>query len=135
MEKGEAKMRNPRFAIRICLLALTSGVLLVSLSCTKKVTNPKPSPPTLSSPSNGATGVALNPTLSWNSSGATSYSLEISTDISFSSAVDCPSGISGTSYSLSGLGPNTTYYWRVNASNQYGTSGWSNARSFTTVIF
>ena len=39
-----------------------------------------PAAPTLSSPSNGATGVATSPTLSWNaSSGATSYRVLVST--------------------------------------------------------
>jgi regulation of enolase protein 1 (concanavalin A-like superfamily) len=94
-----------------------------------------PSAPTLSSPSNGATGVATNPTLSWNaSSGATSYGLQLSTSSSFSTTTVNRTGVTTTSSAVSGLGNNTTYYWRVNATNAGGTSGWSSTRSFTTAV-
>ena len=93
--------------------------------------------PTLSSPSNGATGVPLNPTLSWNASvGATSYGLQVATDSSFGAGtiVTSVNGLTGTSYSgVSGLGINTIYWWRMNATNADGTSPWSPAWSFTTV--
>ena len=43
-----------------------------------------PAAPTLSSPTNGATGVSTSPTLTWNtSSGATSYRLQVSTSSAF----------------------------------------------------
>ncbi|HKI46438.1 MAG TPA: T9SS type A sorting domain-containing protein, partial [Balneolales bacterium] len=42
------------------------------------------------------------------------------------------SGISGTSYQVSGLSNSTTYYWRVQAVNSAGSSSWSAAWSFTT---
>jgi regulation of enolase protein 1 (concanavalin A-like superfamily) len=94
-----------------------------------------PSAPTLSSPANGATGVAANPTLSWNaSSGATSYGLQVSTSSTFSTTTVNRTGITATSSAVSGLGNNTTYYWRVNATNAGGTSAWSSTRSFTTVV-
>ena len=92
-----------------------------------------PSTPTLSSPANGATGVATNPTLSWNaSSGATSYGLQVSSSSSFSTTVVNQTGITTTSYAVTGLANNTTYYWRVNATNAGGTSAYSTAWSFTT---
>ncbi|NUN10837.1 MAG: carboxypeptidase regulatory-like domain-containing protein, partial [Ignavibacteriaceae bacterium] len=92
-----------------------------------------PSAPTLSSPSNGATGVGIPPTLSWNSStGAASYTLQVSTSNSFSSYVYNQSGLTGTSQQVSGLSNSTTYYWRVSATNSYGTSAYSSVRSFTT---
>jgi len=93
-----------------------------------------PPVPTLSSPTDGATGVATKPTLSWNAStGATSYTLQVSTSSSFSSFAVNQSGINTTSYAVSGLANSTTYYWRVNATNSNGTSDWSSIWSFTTV--
>jgi uncharacterized protein (TIGR02145 family) len=92
-----------------------------------------PVPPTLSSPSDGSIGVSTSPTLSWNSvNGASSYGLQVSTNSSFSSLVVSPSGITSTSYVLSGLSEGGTYYWRVNATGPGGTSGWSDDRYFTT---
>jgi hypothetical protein len=92
-----------------------------------------PSAPTLSSPANGATGVPTSPTLSWNaSSGATSYHLQVSTNSGFSTTVVDQSGITGTSYGVTGLTDGTTYYWRVNATNAGGTSTYSAPWSFTT---
>lgn len=91
--------------------------------------------PTLLSPSNGAIGIQTNPTLSWNaSSGATSYRLQVSTDSAFASTlVVNQSNITGTTYGVINLANNTTYYWRVNATNSGGTSSYSNTWSFTTV--
>ena len=92
-----------------------------------------PAAPTLASPANNATGVSTNPTLSWNaSSGATSYRLQVSTVSNFSTTVYNQSGITGTSRPVTGLMNNTTYYWRVNASNAVGTSAYSSVRNFTT---
>jgi hypothetical protein len=92
-----------------------------------------PEPPTLASPTNGATGVSTAPTLTWNASGgASSYQLQVSSNSSFSSTVVNQSGITGTSYGVTGLSNNTLYYWRVNASNASGTSSYSTAWSFTT---
>jgi len=92
-----------------------------------------PAPPVLATPTNGATGVATNPTLTWNaSSGATSYHLQASTDPTFASTTADQSGITTTSYSLSGLATGTTYYWHVNATNSAGTSAYSTTWSFTT---
>jgi parallel beta-helix repeat protein len=95
---------------------------------------PGPAAPTLASPSNGATRVSNSPMLSWNASlGATSYALQVSTSADFSSLVVNQSGIVGT-WNVVSLSNNTTYYWRVNATNVAGTSGWSTAWSFTTIV-
>ncbi len=93
-----------------------------------------PSVPTLLSPSNSSTNQSISPTLSWNSSsGAASYTLQVSTSNSFSSYVYNQSGLTNTSQQISGLNNSTNYYWRVNATNSYGTSGWSTPTwSFTT---
>jgi len=103
-------------------------------SFTTQAPPPPPPAPTLLSPANGATGVSTSPTLSWNaSSGATSYRLQVSTVPNFSTTVLNQSGITSTSYVVTGLSNSTGYYWRANASNGYGTSAWSEVWSFITV--
>ena len=90
------------------------------------------------SPSNGATGVAINPTLFWGaSSGATSY--EYCIDTSNDNACTLPATWTSTAAStnvLPGtLSYNTTYYWHVRANNTGGTT-YANTDtwwSFTTV--
>ncbi|MFH0989187.1 MAG: hypothetical protein V1799_04125 [bacterium] len=92
-----------------------------------------PAAPTLISPVNGATNVSTAPTLSWNASpGATSYRIQLSTNSTFSSTPFDQSGLTSTSFAVPGLVTNTTYYWRVNATNSIGTGEWSPYRSFTT---
>jgi hypothetical protein len=94
-----------------------------------------PSAPVLSSPSNSATSISTSPTLSWSAAtGATSYSVQVSTASDFSALVVNQSGITTTSYTASGLGNNALYYWRVNSTNAGGTSGWTSAWSFTTIV-
>ena len=96
---------------------------------------PVPSPPTLALPSNGAVDQSITPTLTWNaSSGTASYRLQVSRFSTFSSVVYDQPGISSTSQQVTGLVNSTTYYWRVNATDAGGTSGWSNPIfSFTTM--
>jgi hypothetical protein len=72
--------------------------------------------------------------LVWNvASWADSYTLQVSTSPDFSTTLINVSGIKTASYLLTGLEHGTTYYWRVNASNSYGTSGWSSVCDFTTL--
>jgi hypothetical protein len=91
-----------------------------------------PLPPTLSSPSNGATGVGYSPTrFSWNtSSGATSYRLQVSENSSFTNIVyELTTSLTSASCNRD---PGTTYWWRVTASNSWGTSGYSDVWHFMT---
>lgn len=62
------------------------------------------------------------------STSATGYYLDVSTSSSFSSFVAGYNGIDigATSYSVSGLSPGTTYYYRVRAHSLSGISGNSN---------
>jgi hypothetical protein len=94
-----------------------------------------PIAPTLVSPANAATGIAISPTLSWNTStGASSYRVQVSTVSNFATTVYDQSGIASTSTLVTpALANNTPYYWRVNATNTQGTSEWSAERSFTTI--
>jgi subtilisin-like proprotein convertase family protein len=88
----------------------------------------------LSSPSDGATGVSDLPTLSWNAVGtASSYNLELSDDAGFVNIIENPTGITGNSFTITNaLTPNTTYYWRVQGVNTCGTGNFSASWSFTT---
>lgn len=93
-----------------------------------------PATPTLSSPSNGATNVAIPPTLTWNASnGAASYTLQVSTNSNFSSYFYNQSGLTNTSQQISSLNNSTMYYWRVSAANSFGQSNFSSPWSFTTI--
>ena len=91
-----------------------------------------PPAPTLISPANGATTVASTPGLIWNTAGnATSYRLQVSTVSKFSPLVFDQRNITQT-WMIVGLNKNTLYYWRVNATNAYGTGAWSSAWKFKT---
>ena len=93
-----------------------------------------PGVPSLTSPTNGATNVALSPTLSWGAvSGAATYRLQVSTASTFASTVFDDSTVTAASRSVNGLANSTVYYWRVNAKNIAGTSAWSSVWSYTTV--
>jgi large repetitive protein len=95
---------------------------------------PAPAAPPLILPEDGATGVATEPTLTWQASdGATSYRLQVAQAQDFGSPVVDQGGIVGTSYAISGLANDSTYYWRVQASGEGGLSPWSSVRDFRTV--
>ncbi|MCK9210237.1 MAG: SUMF1/EgtB/PvdO family nonheme iron enzyme [Ignavibacteriaceae bacterium] len=118
------------------LLLLIMFLLLVNYGC-KKGDNPSnastPTLPTLVSPINNSINILLKPTLIWNrSEGATSYNLQVSLQSNFTSYVQSYFDITTASQSLTILLPNTTYYWRVNATNGKNVSGWSNPFVFTT---
>jgi aqualysin 1 len=115
------------------LPAGTTNLLLYSVIGSTPPPTP-PAAPTLASPANGSSGIAVNPSLTWNSSGsATSYRVEVATDINFKSTVWFRTGITATSVNVTGLSYNTIYYWRVNATNGGGTGEWSEVWNFKTM--
>jgi hypothetical protein len=89
---------------------------------------------TLSTPANGATGVALAPVLDWSDvAGATSYEVQVATDSAFTNVVRSASSLSGSSWNVTpALASNTPYFWRVRAVNTCASGGFSAAFSFTT---
>ncbi|MFA6978162.1 MAG: FISUMP domain-containing protein [Ignavibacteriaceae bacterium] len=92
-----------------------------------------PTAPTLLTPSDGATEVALSPSFTWNAStGATSYTLQVATDNSFTNTIFNNNVGNITSKQITDLSGLTKYYWRVNATNTYGSSAASTSWSFTT---
>jgi len=80
-------------------------------------------------PANGATSVGTTTDLSWTAgSGATSR------DVYFGTANPPPlvsSNQTGTTYDTGTMGSGTTYYWRINEKNSYGTTT-GTVWSFTT---
>ncbi len=91
-----------------------------------------PSSATLQSPPNGATGISIAPIFIWNAvAGATSYTIQIASDAGFQSIVDS-AVVQVTNYSGATLDPDTTYHWRVFASNSCGPGSTSAPFSLTT---
>ena len=92
--------------------------------------------PTLSSPSDGTVySSTIKPTLSWNTiTGASQYIYQCDTTPTFDSPLAETNTTTSTSVDKLRLRFNTTYYWRVCATNYYNTdtSAWSVMRHFTT---
>ncbi len=94
---------------------------------------PAPNPPILLSPADNAVDIPVSAVASWLPvQGASIYNIQIarSSDFSF---LEFDQMISGnTSFLMTDLSPNTTYFWRVRGSNDMGMGAWSTARRFTT---
>jgi hypothetical protein len=72
-------------------------------------------------------------TVSWNAvSGATSYPLYRTGNSGNDAATPSVTGITGTTFTDTGLNPGTTYYYRVVAVNSSGASGFSTEASAST---
>jgi subtilisin-like proprotein convertase family protein len=83
------------------------------------------------SPGNGATNRSIYTDPSWsNGGGATSYDVYFGTDPSPDSG-EYQGEQTGTSYNPGTLNYSTTYYWRIDAGNSYGTTE-GDVWSFTT---
>ena len=90
--------------------------------------------PVLTAPANGALNVPVPAALSWGAAAqAGSYTVQIATDAGFSNIVEQASGLASPAYSATTINTNTLYYWRVQAANDCGSSGFSSAFSFRTV--
>ncbi len=99
----------------------------VSALATLAVTPPPPAPFNLTTPANGATQVPVNSSLlmNWDTSvGATSYTFVIDNNSDFSSPVAQVSDLTspGLSVSPGTLQQATTYFWKVTATNPFGTT-------------
>jgi len=92
-----------------------------------------PASPLVINPTDGLMGAIATPTFEWGPVDlATSYSLLISDTPDFSSTIVNQTGLTDTTYTLgSPLDYSTTYYWKVAAVNDLGSS-FSVTRSFTT---
>ncbi|MEX0722099.1 MAG: T9SS type A sorting domain-containing protein [Balneolaceae bacterium] len=97
--------------------------------------SPPPSKVSLESPENGAENINLNMDFVWFADKwANNYTVNISATNDFST-LDIDSLLSDTVFTLQEeLDYDSTYFWRVKATNESGESEWSDTLSFTTVI-
>jgi photosystem II stability/assembly factor-like uncharacterized protein len=96
-----------------------------------------PAVPTLVAPPNNSIDITTTPTLDWDSVPfAETYRVQLSTDPGFGTFIINLPGLTASQYNVTGgtLNNNTTYYWRVNATNQAGTSAFSAVWNFKTVV-
>ncbi len=96
-----------------------------------------PLAPTTVAPTCGATGQSLTPLLDWTTvANAWQYGLQLSTNPNFTVLRLNVTGIIPSQYQVAGgvLNNDTTYYWRVNATNALGTSPYSAICYFTTLL-
>ena len=88
--------------------------------------------PALSLPADSARGVAIPAMFDWQSlDGATSYIFQLSTEETFASQVTSVNQLTEPRYSLE-LPLQSTFYWRVKATNGDTFSPWSTPRSFVS---
>jgi len=110
-----------------------SGWSAVSNFTTEGAPTTPPPAPVLASPSNGATGVSINPTLTWNvAQGADSYHLQVATDVNFNNVFVDEAALAAVTHAISGLNYVASYFWRVRGNNEGGAGPWSSVSRFTT---
>lgn len=96
-----------------------------------------PAVPALLSPPDNATGQSLTLLLDWSDvPEALSFSLQISTNINFTTTVVNQTGIVSSQYQVpsSTLSNNVYYYWRVLSDNAGGQSAWTTPWRFRTAM-
>ena len=94
----------------------------------------RPQVPTLIYPTNGAYKIPIDVELKWSVSNyAQSYHLQFASDANFQNLLIDTLGLDTTVYSIQGLDNNRKYYWRVEALNIQGSSGYSTTFSFLTI--
>lgn len=92
-----------------------------------------PETPQLVAPADNAAETEMSLVFQWKQViSAYSYSFQLSKNSDFSSFVVNVTAITDTSFFMSDLEANTSYYWRVKAGNSSGQSSWSSAWRFTT---
>jgi hypothetical protein len=93
-----------------------------------------PSTPLLAVPADNATGQPINIRFTWyRVTGAASYRLQLSQDSTFATLSKDSSLITDTTLQILSLSNSAKYFWRVNASNNGGSSSFSTMRRFTTI--
>lgn len=112
--------------------AIVLLILVVFVGCIP----PQPAPAvTLETPADSSIVPSLTPMLAWSCTGtASSYHLQVATDSNFQGIVIDVTRLTELSYAVpsGNLVYDQTYYWRVSASRDSQTSGWSPFWSFKT---
>jgi hypothetical protein len=92
-----------------------------------------PAPLTLLSPADDTTGIDITVQLQWAASvTGTANQVQVDSVSLFAEPIIDKDSIAGTTYALSALAFNTTYFWRTRALNAAGPGLWSTVRRFTT---
>jgi hypothetical protein len=110
------------------------SLLFLAISCPVILASPTIYTPELVSPGNNQSGVAPNVLLDWNAVVGTTglhYIIHLSQDEAFTNPVEFSTDLSR--YNMSNLMFGETYYWKVRAVDQTGTSDWTETRAFTVV--
>ena len=109
---------------------MNSSAVYDGVYLTKNINLPEPGIPKLVNPANNGI-IGTSQKFEWtSSSNASYYTLKISANSDISGSFDYNTGTS-TTYDISGLSLNATYYWAVFATNSTGTT-WSEIYRFTT---
>lgn len=113
----------------------TGGASAYSSAWTFRTVVAIPNVPTLDAPADSATDQPVTLPFSWSAAlRATSYRLEISTDSLFGILAHVDSTLTTTTKGVGPLAYNTRFYWRVRAQNVGGSSAYTGARTFRTII-
>lgn len=107
----------------------------LTLTCTPPVDCDPLTAPTLLTPADGATNLAVTPTLTWTAvPTAISYDVQVATDLEFTN-VTASANVATTSWTVTpNLMGSTTYFWRVRNVQSCGNDPWTAAFSFTTEV-
>jgi len=88
--------------------------------------------PTLTLPTDNAVNQVFRPDFTWAGNNSESYLFELATDSAFTQIVESKTTTANATSISSDLNSNSTYYWRVTATNACGDSVVSAAFAFTT---
>lgn len=94
-----------------------------------------PAVPVLSTPADAAVQAPINQRVAWGAAArAASYAVQVATDDAFSALVVDETGVTDLFWDNAGLTNMEDYYWRAKATNAGGSSDWSAARTFRTIV-
>ncbi len=114
----------------VCSVALACILLLLG-SCEEEM-NP-PQSPTLILPQNNDSVDGYTVLFAWEETPLSEkYTFQLSTIPDFTNLEINREGLTTTTITVPDLIPDTDYYWRVNAMNAEGSSGWSAISKFST---